>query len=258
MAGSRLELSGDQAFQLHDTYGFPIDLTLEMASEQGLAVDEDGFRRLMAEQRRRAKDDSRAKKTGNADISVLTALLERSGKVTFTGYEESSGEATVVGLLVNGAPVPAAGAGTEVEVVLDRTPFYAEGGGQLADTLSILRASARGRLPAQRGRPRAKGAAAASEAGSASGQIGAPTAKPRNVFRRLDRFGLDQKALDRAAVPEPIRPDSERRGDLGDKRAEARSVERPQLSLDGGAVALAELRNSPGLAGFEPVSANRR
>jgi alanyl-tRNA synthetase len=133
VAGSRLELSGDQAFQLHDTYGFPIDLTLEMASEQGLAVDEDGFRRLMAEQRRRAKDDSRAKKAGNADISVFTAMLERSGKVTFTGYEESSGEATVIGLLVNGAPVPAAGAGTGVEVVLDRTPFYAEGGGQLAD-----------------------------------------------------------------------------------------------------------------------------
>src|SRR5438552_2761151 len=129
-----ITLSGAQAFQLHDTYGFPIDLTLEMAAEQGLNVDEDGFRRLMAEQRQRAKDDSRAKKTGNADISVLTALLERSGKVAFTGYEESSGEATVTGLLVNGATVPAAGAGTEVEVVLDRTPFYAEGGGQLADT----------------------------------------------------------------------------------------------------------------------------
>jgi alanyl-tRNA synthetase len=127
-------LSGDQAFQLHDTYGFPIDLTLEMAREQGLAVDEDGFRRLMAEQRRRAKEDSAAKKTGNADISVLTALLEQSGKVAFTGYETSSGEATVIGLLVNGGPVPAAGAGTEVELVLDRTPFYAEGGGQLADT----------------------------------------------------------------------------------------------------------------------------
>jgi alanyl-tRNA synthetase len=127
-------LSGDQAFQLHDTYGFPIDLTLEMAGEQGLTVDEEGFRRLMAEQRRRAKDDSRAKKTGNADLSVLSALLEQSGRVAFTGYEESAGEAAVVGLLVNGVPVPAAGAGTEVEVVLDRTPFYAEGGGQLADT----------------------------------------------------------------------------------------------------------------------------
>jgi alanyl-tRNA synthetase len=127
-------LTGAQAFQLHDTYGFPIDLTLEMAREQGLSVDEEGFRRLMAEQRRRAQEDSRAKKTGNADISVLTALLERSGEVTFTGYEQVSGEATVTGLLVGGVPVAAAGAGTEVEVVLDRTPFYAEGGGQLADT----------------------------------------------------------------------------------------------------------------------------
>jgi len=144
VAGSRLELSGDQAFQLHDTYGFPIDLTLEMAGEQGLAVDEEGFRRLMAEQRRRAKDDSRAKKTGNADNSVLTALLEQSGQVIFTGYEESSGEASVAGLLVNGVPVPAAGAGTEVEVVLDRTPFYAEGGGQLADAGVIKTAGAAG------------------------------------------------------------------------------------------------------------------
>jgi alanyl-tRNA synthetase len=126
-------LTGEAAFQLHDTYGFPIDLTLEMASEQGLAVDEDGFRRLMAEQRSRAKEDSRAKKTGNADISVLTALLEQSGQVAFTGYEHTSGEATILGLLVDGALVAAAGAGSKVEVVLDRTPFYAEGGGQLAD-----------------------------------------------------------------------------------------------------------------------------
>src|SRR6516225_6898605 len=137
-------IGGDQAFQLHDTFGFPIDLTLEMAAEQGLSVDEDGFRRLMAEQRRRAKDDSQAKKTGNADVSVLTALLERAGKVTFTGYEESSGDGTVVGLLVNGATVPVAGAGTEVEVVLDRTPFYAEGGGQLADTGTIKTAGPTG------------------------------------------------------------------------------------------------------------------
>src|SRR5215471_2533102 len=137
-------LSGDQAFQLHDTYGFPIDLTLEMASEQGLSVDEEGFRRLMAEQRRRAKDDSQAKKTGNADISVFTDLLERSGKVTFTGYEQTMGDATIIGLLVNGAPVPAAGTGSQVEVVLDRTPFYAEGGGQLADNGVIRVAGATG------------------------------------------------------------------------------------------------------------------
>ena len=75
--GGDQAISGDQAFQLHDTYGFPIDLTLEMAAEQGLAVDEPEFRRLMAEQRQRAKDDAAAKKTGNADISVFAQLLER-------------------------------------------------------------------------------------------------------------------------------------------------------------------------------------
>jgi alanyl-tRNA synthetase len=130
-------ISGAQAFQLHDTYGFPIDLTLEMAAEQGLSVDEDGFRRLMAEQRQRAKKDAAEKKTGNVDVSVFADMLERSGSVTFTGYDQISGEATVLGLLVNGVPVPAAGAGAELDVVLDRTPFYAEGGGQLADTGTI-------------------------------------------------------------------------------------------------------------------------
>jgi alanyl-tRNA synthetase len=127
-------ISGEQAFALHDTYGFPIDLTLEMAAEQGLAVDEGEFRRLMAQQRQRAKDDAAGKKTGNLDISVFAQLLDQSGPVTFTGYDDLDGDATVTGLLVGGAPVPAAGADTEVEVFLDRTPFYAEGGGQLADT----------------------------------------------------------------------------------------------------------------------------
>jgi len=127
-------ISGAQAFQLHDTYGFPIDLTLEMASEQGLSVDEDGFRRLMAEQKERARRDAAEKKTGNVDVSVFADMLERSGSVTFTGYDQISGEATVLGLLVDGVPVHIAGAGTELDVVLDRTPFYAEGGGQLADT----------------------------------------------------------------------------------------------------------------------------
>ena len=133
-------IRGDQAFQLHDTYGFPIDLTLEMAAEQGLAVDEPEFRRLMTQQRQRAKEDAAGKKTGNADISVFAAILERSGPVTFTGYDEVAGDATVTGLLVGGAAVPAAGAGTEVDVVLDRTPFYAEGGGQLADAGQITAA----------------------------------------------------------------------------------------------------------------------
>jgi alanyl-tRNA synthetase len=127
-------LSGEKAFLLHDTWGFPIDLTLEMASEQGLSVDEEGFRRLMTEQRDRAKADARAKKTGHADLSAYREVADRSGSTEFTGYSQNHNEATVVGLLVDGVPSPAATEGDEVEVVLDRTPFYAEGGGQLADT----------------------------------------------------------------------------------------------------------------------------
>jgi alanyl-tRNA synthetase len=126
-------IRGDQVFQLHDTYGFPIDLTLEMAAEQGLSVDEAEFRALMQEQRLRAKQDAAGKKTGNADISAFARILEQSGRVIFTGYDEAAGAAVVTGLLVGGVSVPSAGAGTEVDIVLDRTPFYAEGGGQLAD-----------------------------------------------------------------------------------------------------------------------------
>ncbi len=136
-------LGGAQAFQLHDTYGFPIDLTLEMAAEQGLSVDEEGFRGLMAQQRQRAKEDAAAKKTGNADISVFARFLERSGKVVFTGYDEVASDGTVIGLLSGGVSVPAAGAGAEVDVVLDRTPCYAEGGGQLADA-GIMRSAGSG------------------------------------------------------------------------------------------------------------------
>src|ERR1700683_880053 len=136
-------LSGAQAFQLHDTYGFPIDLTLEMAAEQGLEVDETEFRRLMAEQRQRAKDDATAKKTGNADISAYAQFLEHSGRVIFTGYDEIAAEATVIGLLSGGISVPSAGGGAQVDVVLDRTPCYAEGGGQLANA-GTMRATGSG------------------------------------------------------------------------------------------------------------------
>ncbi|GAA0981084.1 alanine--tRNA ligase [Acrocarpospora macrocephala] len=125
--------SGAKAFQLHDTYGFPIDLTLEMASERGLKVDEEGFRRLMKEQKDAAKADAKAKKTGNADISVFGQLLEKTGKVDFLGYDHVSAESEIAGILLDGVSVPAAGAGSTVEIVLTRTPFYAEGGGQLAD-----------------------------------------------------------------------------------------------------------------------------
>ncbi|MCK1797832.1 alanine--tRNA ligase [Streptomyces sp. XM4193] len=132
-SGGRV-LAGDQAFLLHDTWGFPIDLTLEMAAEQGLSVDEEGFRRLMKEQRERAKADARSKKTGHADLSAYREVADAAGATDFTGYTHTEGEASIVGLLVGGASSPAAHEGDEVEVVLDRTPFYAEGGGQLADT----------------------------------------------------------------------------------------------------------------------------
>jgi alanyl-tRNA synthetase len=126
-------LAGSKAFQLHDTYGFPIDLTLEMAAEQGLSVDEEGFRRLMDDQRKRAKADAAARKAGITDLSVYRDVLGSAGASEFTGYDEVVSEAILRALLIDGAAVGAAGEGAEVELVLDRTPFYAEGGGQLAD-----------------------------------------------------------------------------------------------------------------------------
>ncbi|MDN4611410.1 alanine--tRNA ligase [Arthrobacter burdickii] len=125
-------LSGQDAFTLHDTYGFPIDLTLEMAEEAGLAVDADGFRSLMLEQRQRAQADARGKKAGHADLSVFNELLGR-GQTVFTGYDELTSEATIIGVLDKGASVPSALQGDEIELVLDQTPFYAEAGGQAAD-----------------------------------------------------------------------------------------------------------------------------
>ena len=126
-------LSGDSAFALHDTFGFPIDLTLEMAAEQGLAVDEEGFRRLMQEQRTRAKADSVARKSGVVPVTVYREIMGKSGVTKFTGYTETQTESKVTGLVVDGADVKSASMGDEVEVLTDRTSFYAEGGGQLAD-----------------------------------------------------------------------------------------------------------------------------
>lgn len=129
-----LQLPGSKAFQLHDTYGFPIDLTLEMADEQGLTVDEQGFRDLMSEQRRRAKEDAKSRKTAHGDLSTYRSLLDRHGTTEFIGYTDLASQSRVLGLLVDGAPVSSASEGSKVELVLDRTPFYAEGGGQIADT----------------------------------------------------------------------------------------------------------------------------
>ncbi len=134
-------LSGTDAFTLHDTYGFPLELTLEMAAESGLSVDEEGFRGLMAEQRQRAKADAAARKQAHADLSEYRDLVD-AGPTEFTGFDELTSEAKILGIFVdgkrvpvvahNGGPVPA-----RVELILDRTPFYAESGGQIADEGSI-------------------------------------------------------------------------------------------------------------------------
>ena len=127
------QLSGDDVFKLHDTYGFPFDLTLEMATEQGLAVDAEGFKRLMKEQRDRAKADAKAKKSGHTDVSEYRKIAELGAKLEFVGYTHLQSESKVVGLLIDGKTASHANEGDDVEVILDRTPFYAEGGGQLAD-----------------------------------------------------------------------------------------------------------------------------
>ena len=126
-------LPGDEVFKLHDTYGFPFDLTLEMAREEGLEVDEDGFRRLMKEQKDRAKADAKAKKSGHTDVSVYKAIADKSGKSEFVGYAQQNSESKVTGIVVDGIGVSSASEGDDVDIVLNRTPFYAEGGGQLAD-----------------------------------------------------------------------------------------------------------------------------
>lgn len=131
-------LAGSEAFALHDTYGFPIDLTLEMAAEQGVQVDEEGFRSLMAEQRSRARADALAKKSGHVDASVYQEVLNRlGGSDRFLGYTDDTAQVRLVGLLVDGVPAQVAQAPADVEVILDQTPFYAEAGGQLADQGTI-------------------------------------------------------------------------------------------------------------------------
>jgi alanyl-tRNA synthetase len=135
-------LSGTDAFTLHDTYGFPIELTLEMAGEAGLSVDEEGFRGLMAEQRQRAKADAAARKHAHADLTAYRELVD-AGPTEFTGFDELTSEATILGIFVDGKRVPVAAHGDadhgadRVELVLDRTPLYAESGGQISDVGTI-------------------------------------------------------------------------------------------------------------------------
>ncbi|HYJ26507.1 MAG TPA: alanine--tRNA ligase [Nocardioides sp.] len=131
-------LAGERAFALHDTYGFPIDLTLEMAAEQGLQVDEQGFRGLMAEQRERAKADARSKKGAHGDTAVYRGILDEFGPTEWLAYETLETESRPLALLSGGSAVPRLVEGEVGELVLDRTPFYAESGGQVADAGTVV------------------------------------------------------------------------------------------------------------------------
>jgi len=131
------ELPGDTAFLLHDTYGFPIEITLEMAEEAGLSVNRSAFDALMARQRSMAKADAKAKKTHLADLSVYSAF-RASGETVFTGYTELQTESSVLGIIVDGASVTRAVAGEIAEVILAETALYAESGGQEADAGLIV------------------------------------------------------------------------------------------------------------------------
>ncbi|KAF2419149.1 alanine--tRNA ligase [Microbacterium sp. B35-30] len=125
-------LTGSEAFLLHDTYGFPIDLTLEIAEEAGLSVDRAAFDGLMQEQRARAKADARARKRQLADTSVYRDLRAH-GETVFTGYTDLEAESQVLGVLVDGVSVDRASVGQIAEVILAETALYAESGGQVAD-----------------------------------------------------------------------------------------------------------------------------
>jgi len=132
-------VSGPVAFRLHDTHGFPIELTMEMAAEAGAEVDVEGFEREMTEQRERAQADARARRSAVGDERLYRELLDTGGPTQFTGYRHYEEPASVVAVVAGAEP------GT-VEVVLDRTPFYAESGGQVGDTGVITTETGRARV----------------------------------------------------------------------------------------------------------------
>ena len=126
-------LTGESVFLLHDTYGFPVDLTFEIAEEAGLGIDRDKFTSLMNIQRQRAKDDAKKKRSANADLSVY-GEFRSLGTTKFTGYEELVSSAKVIGLIKDGEVVSKLAEGDTAEVILDATSFYAESGGQDSDS----------------------------------------------------------------------------------------------------------------------------
>ncbi|OUO34645.1 alanine--tRNA ligase [Olsenella sp. An290] len=127
------ELPGEVAFKLHDTYGFPIDLTREICEARGVAVDMDAFDACMTEQRERARASANRDAWGTFN-DVWTALSDQLPATEFCGYEQNEAAARVLAIVAGGEQVERAEKGDEVEVVLDVTPFYAEMGGQVGDT----------------------------------------------------------------------------------------------------------------------------
>jgi alanyl-tRNA synthetase len=136
LAGGAKQIDGETAFKLHDTFGFPVDLTADVCRERGLGVDEAGFNRLLEEQKERGRQAGKFK---------MAQGLSYSGVPTqFHGYEQLVVESVqVVGVYVDGSPVNSATAGDDAVVVLDCTPFYAESGGQVGDTGELRNASTR-------------------------------------------------------------------------------------------------------------------
>ena len=127
-------LAGAFAFKLHDTYGFPIDLTIELAAEHGVRVDRGGFEAALAEQRERSRGGRKAELARHAELTALyESIRRRAGDTVFLGYETTETEATVVAIVRDGVAYDELTGHGEAEVVLDRTPFYAEGGGQVGD-----------------------------------------------------------------------------------------------------------------------------
>jgi alanyl-tRNA synthetase len=135
-------LDGAVAFALHDTYGFPLELTAEIAAERGVAVDEETFSARMEEQRERARSHVKDE-SWNAFGGALSDLARDAGPTDFVGYESDEADGRVLGILVDGVRVERAEKGARCEIVLDTTPFYAEQGGQVGDTGLLTAASMR-------------------------------------------------------------------------------------------------------------------
>lgn len=131
-AGNGEVLPGSMIFKLHDTYGFPLDLTREIAGENGLAIDEEGFRKEMGEQRKKAREAAKSRES-SAWGQDTVAGLDKNVKTGFTGYESFELDAEILYIIKDGELSENAQEGDEVTVILDRTPFYAESGGQVGD-----------------------------------------------------------------------------------------------------------------------------